>query len=115
MKETENRADKWLELTEQTFDFACYAHKAFLFGDEQTKREILSTITELNCTLKDKKLNIHKAEWLVPIAEQYPALEAKFRAVEPHKMLTIEGRKEVSDLLRPEMRSRRDLNPQPPA
>ena len=64
--------------------------------------------------MKDKKLNIHKVEWLVPIAEHYPAIEAKIKAVEPRKMLTIEGRKEVSDLLRPEVRSRRDLNPQPP-
>lgn len=112
-KETEVRADTWLELTEQTFDFACYAHKAFLFGDTQTKREILSTISQLNCTLKNHLLNVTKVEWLVPIEKMYPALEARYKAVEPEKMLTEQGRKEVSDLFCPDVRSRPDLNRQP--
>ena len=30
---TEERAEKWLELTEQTFHFSTYARQAFLSGD----------------------------------------------------------------------------------
>ncbi len=111
MENTENRAEQWMTLTEQTFEFACYAHKAFLFGDSETKREILSCISGLNCTLKNHMLDITTVEWLVPIKEYYPALEAKYKALEPEKMLTPEGRKEAFDLFRPDLRERRDLNP----
>ena len=41
LRTTETRAEKWLELTEQTFDFATHARKAFVEGDMQTKREII--------------------------------------------------------------------------
>lgn len=30
LRDTESRAEKWLELTERTFNFACYAHKKFI-------------------------------------------------------------------------------------
>lgn len=110
MKDAEQRADNWLKLTEQTFDFACYAHKAFLFGNAQTKREILATISHLNCTLKDHLLNIHKVEWLVPIKERYPALKAKYDALEPAIMQTEQGRNEVFASLRPDLRGRPESN-----
>ena len=110
MKDTEQRADDWLKLTEQTFEFACYAHKAFLFGDAQMKREILATVSHLNPTLKDHLLNIHGVEWLVPIKEQYPALKAKYDAFEPALMQTEQGRNEVFTALRPNLRGRPDLN-----
>lgn len=115
MKGTEQRANNWLKLTEDTFDFACYAHKAFLFGDNQTKREILSTVASLNPTLKSHLFNIKAVEWLVPIKEFCPAIEAKMRAFEPEKYGSIEWEKEAFASLIPEVRSRRDLNSQPPA
>lgn len=111
LKGTEQRAESWLKLTEQTFEFACYAHKAFMFGDAKTKREILSAIVGLNCTLKDHILNIKAVEWLVPIQEQYPAMKAKYDALEPEKNQDVQGRKELFDLFRPELRERRDSNP----
>ena len=110
MNDIEQRADDWLKLTEQTFEFACYAHKAFLFGDAQMKREILATVSHLNPTLKDHLLNIHGVEWLVPIKEQYPALKAKYDAFEPALMQTEQGRNEVFTALRPNLRGRPDLN-----
>jgi site-specific DNA recombinase len=104
MKEREQRADNWLTLTEQTFEFAGYAHKAFLFGDAHTKREILSSIGDLNCTLKDHLLNIQAVEWLVPIKEKYPA-EAKMRAFEPEKYGLPEWEKAAFAALNPEVRA----------
>ena len=44
LRETESRAEKWLELTEKTFKFACYAHKEFMLGSLEKKREIFSAI-----------------------------------------------------------------------
>ncbi len=115
MKGTEQRAQSWLKLTEDTFDFACYAHKAFLIGDVQTKREILSTVASLNPTLKNHIFNIKAVEWLVPIKESYPAIEAQMKAFEPEKYGSIEWEKEAFASLNPVVRSRRDLNSQPPA
>lgn len=46
------RIDKWLELTEKTFNFACYARYHFANGDTQTKREILLGLGP-NLMLKD--------------------------------------------------------------
>ncbi|EKD67326.1 MAG: resolvase protein, partial [uncultured bacterium] len=40
LAKTENRAERWLELTEDVFDFVTYAHSVFLNGTLQTKREI---------------------------------------------------------------------------
>ena len=113
IKDTEKRADNWLKLTEQTFEFACYAHKAFLFGDAKTKREILSAVSCLNRTLKDHILNIQAVEWLVPIKERYSAMEAQYKALEPEKKLDPQGRNELFELFRPQVRERRDSNPQP--
>ena len=113
MKGTEDRADTWLKLTEQTFEFACYAHKAFLFGDIQTKKEILSTVSRLNSTLKDNLLNITKAEWLVPIEKEYPIIKAKYDALELENKHSPHRQKDAFASLSPLLRSRRDLNPQP--
>ncbi len=50
-----HRVDKCLELSEKTFEFACYAKNWFSKGGVQTKREILTAIGS-NLTLKDKKV-----------------------------------------------------------
>ena len=39
--DTEERAEKWLELTERTFNFAIYAQINFNKGDLKTKKEVL--------------------------------------------------------------------------
>lgn len=99
----QNDTKDWVSLTSQVIEFACYAHSAFSKGSPQIKRSILSALIHLNCTLKDKILNIDKAEWLVPIEKQYPVLESRFKALEPENMLTAQGRKAVFDLFRPEL------------
>src|SRR3989338_6696647 len=74
-RQTENRADKWLELTEKTFNFASKAEERFLNGDIQTKKEIFLDMG-WNCTLKDKKLSIDTMKWLIPIVNKKKAIEA---------------------------------------
>ncbi len=115
LRNTEDHAGDWIELTKKTFEFAAYAHSAFLSGDAKTKREILSTVAHLNPTLKDNLLSIHAAEWFVPIKKRYPAIEAKIKSFEPAKMQTLQGRNEVFASIRPELRGRPDLNRQPSA
>src|SRR3989344_6199032 len=83
--QTQSRTDNWLELTEKTFDFATYAHYHFINGDLQKKKEIAAALGS-NYMLKDGKLVIQANEWLKPIAESYPALEAEYIRLELPKL-----------------------------
>jgi len=93
LRETESRAEKWLELTEKTFNFACYARKEFILGDLNRKKEIFSALGQ-NFLVKDKKVHITPNEWLVPIEKAYPALEAEYNRLELDKTLDVATRNE---------------------
>ena len=54
-QDTGHRAEKWLESSEKTFEFACTARTRFAEGNFQTKKEILAAIGS-NLILKDKIL-----------------------------------------------------------
>ena len=110
LRDTENRADKWLELTEKTFSFACYARKGFILGGLDTKREIFSALGQ-NFGVKDKKVLITPNEWFVPIEKAYPALEAEYMRLELDKNLSDTMRKELFSLLILSWGAYRDLNP----
>ena len=113
IKETENRAEEWLELTEKTFNFALYAHKTFLTGTLEAKREILNSLSQ-NSVLKDGKLSIHAHDWFIPIKNGYPELKAEYERLEPWKMPMNTTRMEALASIRTRWRSRRDLNPWSP-
>ncbi len=93
LRETEDRSKKWLELTEKTFNFACYARKEFLFGDLNKKREIFSALGS-NFSVKDQKVRIEANEWLVPIEKAYPELELEYNRLELDKTLDTATRNE---------------------
>ena len=110
MKGTEERAEKWLDLTEQTFKFACYAHKAFMFGDPEVKKEILNAIG-VNWKLKDNILKCDTMDWFIPIKEQHSTLTNQKNAFELRKSEDNKGRMEVSGLLNPSIRPYGESNP----
>jgi len=91
LRSTENRAEKWLELTEKTFNFACYAREAYTSGTLERKREIFSALG-WNFSIKDKIVRIVANDWFVPIEKAYPELEAEYRRLELQKYLTAEAR-----------------------
>jgi len=97
--ETEDRAEKWLELTEKTFDFATNAREAFIDGDMDTKKDILMAIGQ-NPTIKDGILRIETNEWLVPIKDTYPELEEEYLRLEPMQVLENKERTELLDPVR---------------
>ena len=90
LRETETRAEKWLELTEKTFAFATYARKAFITakGKEglELKKEILMALGKTPI-IKDQKLLIEPNEWFIPVKNEYPALEKEYLRLEPRKTL----------------------------
>ena len=115
LQSTNARADNWLELTEKAFNFATYARIHFKEGDPETKRGILVTLGQ-NLTLKDRKLSLTPSKWLVPIAEQYPAIEAEYlRKVRTSKKATPKVKEMALASVSDEWRARRDSNPRHPA
>lgn len=87
LRETESRAENWLELTEKTFDFACYAHTRFLTGDLQTKKEILAALGS-NFILKDGNLTLSLHKHFEPIVQHYPSIEKDYKRLELNKTLS---------------------------
>ncbi|MFM2357882.1 MAG: hypothetical protein RJA61_619 [Candidatus Parcubacteria bacterium] len=112
IKATEKRADDWIELTEKTFEFACFARSIFANGDINTKKGIFTALGQ-NYILKDQKLFISSNEWLKPISEQYPAIENEYRRLELGKNKSTQRQKDAFASLRPLMRGRADLNRRP--
>ncbi len=55
--DTEDRASKWLELSEKTFNLACYARHWFEKGNLNDKKSILLAIGS-DFVLKDRKLDV---------------------------------------------------------
>jgi len=85
LRGTETRAERWLELTEKTFNFATYARKAFITGGLELKKEILMALGQ-KAIIKGEKLIIEPNEWLQPIANGYPTLQEEYLRLEPMKM-----------------------------
>lgn len=97
LRQTENRAEKWLKLTEEVFDFATYASIHFKnTKDKMVKRHILMTLGA-NFTLKDQTLTLTPNEWLIPIAESYPAIEKAYLNVRTNKNSTSTDREMLFD------------------
>lgn len=115
LDKNKERSEKWLELTEEVFDFATYARIRFKKGDMKTKRQILATLGE-NFELKDNKLTLQQSEWLVPIAEQYPDLEKEYlRRVRTNKKASSKEKEEAISLIFDTWRAIGGSNPGHPA
>lgn len=112
LRETETRTERWLELTEKTFEFVTYARAAFSVGNLQAKKEILRAIGQ-NPTLKNGILEISPNKWLKTISENYPKLEKEYKRLEPEKGLVNTTKKEAFASLRSHWLRGWDLNPRP--
>ena len=111
LRETEARAERWLGLSERTFNFATYARQAFIKGGLELKKEILMTLGQ-NAIIKGEKLVIEPNEWLQPIGNGYPALEKAYLRLEPTKLPLNEAKTEALASVRARWRRRWDSNPQ---
>lgn len=99
LRQTEKRAEHWLELSEKTFNFATYARLAFLKGGLELKKEILMALGQ-NPIIKANKLYIEPNEWLVPIGKDYPALEKEYLGLELNKKPITQAKKEALSSIR---------------
>lgn len=71
---------EWVELTERTFDFACYAHIWFEKGDDKTRRAILSCLGS-NLTIKGKKLFVNYHSFIKTMIKSRQAVEEEIEKV----------------------------------
>lgn len=105
LRQTETRAEKWLELTEKTFSFATYARKAFISakGEKglELKKEILLSLGKTPI-IKDEILTIEPNEWFIPIQNSYPELETEYRRLEP----SLSGSNKVQNAALRDVRTR---------
>lgn len=86
LKTTFQRADNWLETAEKVFEFACHARELFEKGDLRVKKEILMALGS-NFLMKDGKLMITYHSWLLPIENDYKAIETEYLGFEPSELL----------------------------
>ncbi len=113
LDETDKRADRWLELTEKTFNFALYAHNNFLHGDMQKKKEVFLGLGS-NFRLKDGKLTLEHNRWFIPIKETCPPLQKEYLRLELDKTAPEDRnteQQEAFEFIKNEIRRGRDSNP----
>lgn len=116
LRDTETRAEKWLELTEKTFNFATYARKAFITAKGKAglelKKEILLTLGKTP-TITDSNLVIEPNEWFAEIENDYPALEKEYVGLELGKTPINTAQKEAIASLRTRWLCGLDSNQRP--
>ena len=61
--------------------------------------------------IKDKTLVIEPSEWLVPIKNNYPALEAKYTGLEPTKMPMNKAKTEAIASVRAQWQGKKESDP----
>jgi hypothetical protein len=91
LNDTSERVERWLDIAEKTFSFACYARYWFKNGSPEEKSKIFQALGS-NLTLKDKKLfvDVKKPFILVEkILKQIPEVKPGF---EPKKFALNKGK-----------------------
>ncbi len=108
--DTNQRMNNWYELTERTFDFACYARYWFNHGDLKTKTSILAALGS-NITLKDKNLSIVGAKPFFLVEKCLSTIKAEIPEFEPTKSIDFTSNSYVFNFINSHLLRGRDSNP----
>lgn len=84
LKVKNKAVEQWAELSEQTFDFACYAHLWYANGDEKTRRAILACLGS-NLQIKDKKLKLSYSSFFLSLIKARKAIEQEIENARTYK------------------------------
>ncbi len=90
-KEIEN----WVELTEKTFNFACYAKTWFQRGDESSQRIILSSLAS-NLFIKDREMALELHPYFKAIVENKNEAEKEIRNLRTSEKGSIKAQNTLS-------------------
>jgi len=91
LQDTGHRVERWLELSEKTFEFACSARAWFAQGDLKTKKEIFSAIGS-NLVLRDKTLWIEAKNPFLILEKSLPRIPDAQPRFEPAKVGSSQGK-----------------------
>lgn len=94
LRQTGNKEEEVLELTERTFNFACYSRIWFEKGDQETKRKVFSSLGS-NYVLKDKILQFEAKKPLSLIEARVNGLKVNDGRLEPKKVSLDKEKKEI--------------------
>jgi site-specific DNA recombinase len=108
--ETNERINNWLELSEKTFNFACYARHAFATGDLKTKTQILGALGS-DLLIKDKNLQVSGMKHWFLIEKGKEDLVTLAKKLEPTKWMELLGQKDLPEVFRSTWLRVRDSNP----
>ena len=101
MTNTEERASKWLDKTQEFFHFTTYARGQF--NNPKTtlqEKRIIFRGLGWNFIMKDQILSISKHKWIETIENSYPNLEKKLTMLELDKNLTTQARNDGIEAIR---------------
>ncbi len=84
LENSDTRAKKIFDDTEDAFNFVTYAHYWFINGDLEKKKIIASALGS-NFLLKGRELTIEPSLWFMPVKNGYPQIEAEYLRFELHK------------------------------
>ena len=110
MNGTDQRIDRWHELSVKTFNFACYARYHFAHGDLKTKTQILSALGS-NLTINDKDIAIDGQKHFFLIEKGKKDLEILAKKFEPIKWLDLLSQTDLPEVFRSSWLGDRDSNP----
>ncbi len=112
LRQTEVRANNWIQAAEQAFEFITNAKETFKNGSPEDRRRVFMGLGQ-NFTLKDQKLDVELREWLVPIANNYQDLEQTYldRVRTKQKTSSTTVSEEAFTYVSENWRARRDSNP----
>lgn len=96
---TDKRINNWLELSEKTFTFACYARHWFANGDIKTKTQILSALGS-NLIIKDRNIAIDGQKHWFLIEKGKQDLVVLAKKFEPAKWLELLGQNDLPEVFR---------------
>jgi len=106
---TESRAERWLELTEKTFNFAQYARSAFIKGGLELKKEILMSLG-YNTQIKAGKLSLETMGYFIPIKNGASALQKQYLGLELGKKSVTKAQTEALASIRAQWRATVESN-----
>ena len=102
LQDTGHRVEKWLELSEKTFEFACTARERFAKADPTTKKELL-IISGSNLTLKDKQLFIKARKPFLILEASLQGSKVEEKAIEPESIGSHQRQSETRTSSRPRL------------
>ena len=102
--------EEWVDLTERTFNFACYARAWFKNGDMETKRAVFAALGS-HLIVNDRKLNAELHPFFQTIIEKRDSVEKELAEVITPK--NIDDKRQIANFLAkcPVLRGGWDLNP----